>query len=204
MTGPASSTWTDPERLWADVRSRTQRYVKSARKAGITITREGHRVVGASSTACWSPPRSVPGSSLATRTRTGGSWTRSGRTVSHLLMARTHGGPRGRGAAHRALRRHRGGAERGHERRGRGDARQLPAEVGGHRPGGCRRRPPLRHVGHRARRHRPVQGRLWGPRGALSRAPSTSRRCPSSARACWRHAGLGSSIARRRRGLAPC
>jgi peptidoglycan pentaglycine glycine transferase (the first glycine) len=31
----------DPGRVWADVRSRTQRYVKSARKAGITVTREG-------------------------------------------------------------------------------------------------------------------------------------------------------------------
>ena len=31
----------DPDGLWADVRSRTQRYIKSARKAGITVTREG-------------------------------------------------------------------------------------------------------------------------------------------------------------------
>jgi len=31
----------DPDDLWADVRSRTQRYVKSARKAGIVVTREG-------------------------------------------------------------------------------------------------------------------------------------------------------------------
>ncbi len=31
----------DPDRMWAHVRSRTQRYVKSARKAGITVAREG-------------------------------------------------------------------------------------------------------------------------------------------------------------------
>jgi peptidoglycan pentaglycine glycine transferase (the first glycine) len=31
----------DTDRLWAGVRSRTQRYIKSARKVGITVTREG-------------------------------------------------------------------------------------------------------------------------------------------------------------------
>lgn len=83
----------DPDRLWAGVRSRTQRYVKAARKAGITITRQGPEAMDA-----------FHGLLVATAERAGfiyrdaGSYQRILKTFpdAHLLLART---PAGRAVA---------------------------------------------------------------------------------------------------------
>jgi peptidoglycan pentaglycine glycine transferase (the first glycine) len=81
----------DPDRLWLDVRSRTQRYIKAARKAGITVTREGtessdefHGLLVATAQRAGFFPRDA------------GSYRRIVETFGpegcHLLMARTASG----------------------------------------------------------------------------------------------------------------
>ena len=156
----------DPDRLWADVRSRTQRYVKSARKAGITITREGaessdefHGLLVATAERAGFFPRDADSYRRIVDT--------FGPDGSHLLMARTAAGRAVAGLLIVRCGDTVAEPSGGMDDEGAETRANYLLKWEAIAPGGGRWRPPLRHVGHRARRHRPVQVGLRRPRGAL-------------------------------------